>query len=75
MRSTLTLDDDAFATAVSYAHARGLKLGEAVSDLIRRGSSDRLPLKQVDGVWVFDLPADAPPVTSEQVRRLLDEAL
>lgn len=73
MRSTFTLDDDAFSTAQAYARARGVKLGQAVSDLIRRGSAERMPMKRVDGVWVFDLPADTPPVTAEQVRRLLDD--
>ncbi len=74
MRTTLTLDDDAFATAQAYARARSLKLGQAVSDLIRRGSAQALPIKRSGGVWVFDLPDDTPAVTSRQVRRLLDEA-
>ena len=39
-----------------------------------RGSAERLPLKQVKGVWVFDLPKDMPRVTLQQVQRLLDEA-
>ena len=74
MRTTLTLDDDAFATANAYARARALKLGQAVSELIRRGSADKLPLKQVDGVWLIDLLADAAPLTSRQVQPLLDES-
>lgn len=74
MRTTITIDDDAFATANAYAKARALKLGQAVSELIRRGSAEKLPLKQKDGVWVFDLPADAPRVTARQVQQLLDES-
>jgi len=31
-------------------------------------------MKQVDGVWVFDLPPDAPKVTALQVKQLLDES-
>ena len=73
MRTTITLEDDAFAAATAYARARALKLGQAVSELIRRGSADRVPLKQVNGVWVFDLPADAPPLTARQVARMRDE--
>jgi hypothetical protein len=73
MRTTLTLEDDAFAAAQAYAQARALKLGQAVSELIRRGSSQRLPLVQKGGVWVFDLPDSAPLVTAEQVKNLLDE--
>ena len=74
MRTTITIEDDAFATANAYAKARALKLGQAVSELIRRGSAEKLPLKQKDGVWVFDLPADTPRVTARQVQRLLDES-
>ena len=46
MRTTVTIDDDAFGTAQAYAQARGLKLGEALSELIRRGSSERLALRK-----------------------------
>lgn len=74
MRTTLTLEDDAFATAQAYAGARSLKLGQAVSELIRRGTAEKLPLKQVGGLWVVDLPADAPPLTARKVQQLLDES-
>lgn len=74
MRTTITIEDDAFATANAYAKARALKLGQAVSELIRRGSAEKLPLRQKDGVWVFDLPADTPRVTARQVQQLLDES-
>lgn len=73
MRTTLTLESDAFATAQTYAQARALKLGQAVSELIRLGSSDRLPILQRDGVWVFELPADTPTVTTARVRELLED--
>jgi hypothetical protein len=73
MRTTLTLDGEAFAVARNYAQARALKLGQAVSELIRLGSAERLPMRQKDGVWVFELPADTPKVTSEQVKALLDD--
>ena len=74
MRTTLNLEDDAIATARAYAHARAIKIGQAVSELIRRGSSGKASMKQVEGVWVFDLPADAPKVTALQVKQLLDES-
>ena len=73
MRTTLTLESDAFMTAQSYAQARSLKLGQAVSELIRLASGERLPLKQHDGVWVFDLPASTPKITAARVKQLLDE--
>ena len=71
MRTAITIDDDALATANAYAKARALTLGQAVSELIRRGSADKLPLRQKDGIWVFDLPADTPRVTARQVQQLL----
>ena len=74
MRTTITLEDDAFAVASAYARARALKLGQAVSELIRRGSEEKLPFKQVNGVWVFELPPDTPRVTAQQVQQMLDES-
>lgn len=74
MRTTITIEDDAFAMASTYARARALKLGQAVSELIRRGGAQTLPIKQKDGVWVFDLPSDTPRVTARQVQQLLDES-
>ena len=56
MRTTLTIEDDAFSKAQAYANARSLKLGQAVSELIRRGTADKLPMKQKNGAWVFELP-------------------
>ena len=74
MRTTISIDDKAFEAATAYARARALKLGQAVSELILRGSAGKLPIKQVKGVWVFDLPADTPRVSMQQVQKLLDEA-
>lgn len=73
MRTTLTLDSDAFAVAQTYAQARSLKLGQAVSELIRMGSAERLPMRKRDGVWFFDLPADTPPVSAARVKDLLED--
>ncbi len=74
MRTTINIENEAFAAAQAYATARALKLGQAVSELILRGSAEKLPLKQVNGVWVFDLPPDTPRVTARQVQQLLDES-
>jgi hypothetical protein len=74
MRTTLNIEDDAFAAASVYARARALKLGAAVSELILRGNEPRVPLKQVNGVWVFDLAPNSPRVTARQVQQLLDES-
>lgn len=72
MRVTLTIEDNALASARAYARARGVKLGQAVSGLIRRGSAGKVPIRQMNGVWVFDLPPGTPVVTAERVRQLLN---
>ena len=36
MRTTLTLDDEEFSYAQAYAQARAMKLGDAVSEIIRK---------------------------------------
>ena len=78
MRTTITIEDDAFAAAKAYASAKAIKLGDAISELIRRGSGKAVPagpaLIKKDGVWLFDLPAGAPRVTAAQVRDLMDES-
>ncbi|CAA9413073.1 MAG: hypothetical protein AVDCRST_MAG51-1537 [uncultured Ramlibacter sp.] len=73
MRTTLTLDDEAFHKAQAYAHARSLKLGQAVSELIQRGTADKLPMKRKNGIWVFELPPGTPRVTARQVKDLMDD--
>ncbi len=73
MRTTLTIEDDAFTKAQAYANARSLKLGQAVSELIRRGTADKLPMKQKNGAWVFELPPGTPKVTAKQVKDMLDD--
>ncbi|MBN8490930.1 MAG: hypothetical protein J0M00_05825 [Burkholderiales bacterium] len=74
MRTTFTLDDDAAELAKTYAKARSLRLGQAVSELIRRASAPPLTVKQKGQAWVFELPPDAPRVTAAQVKALLDES-
>ena len=72
MRTTLTIEDDAFSKAQAYANARALKLGQAVSELIRRGTADKLPMRKKNGAWVFDLPPGTPKVTAAQVKDMLE---
>ena len=73
MRTTLTIEDDAFSKAQAYANARSLKLGQAVSELIRRGTAEKLPMKQKNGAWVFELPPGTPKVTAKQVKDMMDD--
>ena len=70
MRTTLTLDDDLLELAARQAKLRGVSLSRTVSDLLRRGLSAPTPCRDKDGLVVFQLPADSPPVTTEAVRRI-----
>jgi len=75
MRTTLTLDDDVLELAARQAKLRGVSLGKAVSDLLRKGLNASTPSQEKGGVVVFQLPADSPKVTTEDVRRIESEAL
>lgn len=70
MRTTLTLDDDVAELAARQAKLRGLSLGKTVSDLVRRGLNAPTLSRDEGGVVVFELPADSPVVTTEDVRRM-----
>jgi hypothetical protein len=73
MRTTLSLDDDIWQLIRGYADSRSLGLGKAVSELVRRGLTTPRPTRTVNGLRVFDLPADSPPVTSKKVRQMVVE--
>jgi len=73
MRTTLSLDDDVFAEVQTYAKSRDVALGKAVSELVRRGLQAPLRTRIVNGFHVVDLPPDSPPVSSEDVKKLLEE--
>jgi hypothetical protein len=75
-RTTLTLEADAFEFAKTYANAKAMRLGEAITDLIRqaRGQTEAKAVR-VGQAWVFDLPPakNAALISMAQVQSLLDE--
>lgn len=73
MRTTLTLDDEVLREVKKYAQSRSLTLGEAISDLVQRALTVPRPTREVNGVRVFDLPAESPRVTTKRVRELDSE--
>ena len=73
MRTTLQLEDDALREIRAYAKERSLSLGQAASELIRRGSRFSIGYTLRKGVPVFDVPGDFPVVTGEDIKRALDE--
>lgn len=75
MRTTLNLDDDVLESATRQAKLRGVSLGRAVSDLLRRGLNAPTPTLDKDGLVVFRLPTDSPVVTTSDVRRIESEGV
>lgn len=73
MRTTLTIDDDVAEIVARRAKERRQSLGQAVSELVRRGLAAPTASVEKDGLVVFKLPADSPTVTQEDVRRLDSE--
>ena len=73
MRTTFTLDDDAAALAQTYAKARSLRLGQAISELIRRATAPPMKLKKKGEVWVIQAPPGTPKVSSAQIKDMLEE--
>ena len=75
MRTTLNIDDEAFAEVKKYAEQRSISLGEAATNLICRGVASLPSFKTKNGWVLFDSVPGAPPLNDETVRRLADEDL
>ncbi len=73
VRTTLALEDDAMKAVQAYAKRRRMSLGNAASELIRRGARYQLRTRRLNGLPVLDAPEDFPVITAERVRELLDE--
>jgi len=69
----LHVDDAAYRIAVHHAKMRKVRLGRAISDLIIRGAEAETPVKEENGLVVFDPPKRLPNITTEQVKRLAEE--
>jgi len=73
MRTTLNLPDDVVEVIRSLAGVKGISLGEAVAELVRKGLQPRTS-GRTDSVFPqFDVPAGAPPITLEQTLAAEDE--
>jgi hypothetical protein len=73
MRTTLAIDDDVLQQVKEYAVNRGIPLGRAASDLIRRGISRPAPTHIVNGLRVFTRSSEEPTITPDLLRRLDSE--
>ena len=73
MRTTLTIDDDVLAAAKQFADARGLTLGEAVSQLARATLTERRRFDTRNGIVLLPAPAEARQATLDDVKALRDD--
>jgi hypothetical protein len=71
MKTALVLEPDAMRALRAYAGNHRLSLGQAASELIRRGMRFQIGTRKVNGIPVFDAPGNFPRITSRQVRRFL----
>ena len=72
MRTTLDIDDSLLAIARVRAREKGISIGAAVSEIMRRGLEvPRTRSKR--GFPVFQLPPGAPIITDEIVARYRDD--
>lgn len=75
MRTTLNIDEDVLGTAKNIAEINDISLGDAISQLARRGMQTETSMYKdpVSGMWLFDSPAGARKFTMEDVERALDQ--
>lgn len=77
MRTSINIDADAYEFASAYAHAKGITLGAAVSELVRRAEnapeprSSRLKMDE-HGLLVV---VGGEPITSEMVKKLSEDSI
>ena len=71
MRTTLDIEGDVLDAAKSLAGARGVSVGAALSELVRRGIAARTPLSVRNGFPVFQVPSSSPSFGPEDVERAI----
>lgn len=80
-RANVNLDNDAYSAATAYAAARGIALGAAISELIRRAEqvpelpAAASPRLKRDAQGFLVVRAAGPAITSEMVRHDAEDDL
>ena len=80
-RANINLDNDAYSVATAFAAAKGIALGAAISELIRRTEqAPELPLSaspklKRDQHGILIVKAAGPVITSEMVREESEDDL
>jgi len=81
MRTTVTLDDDAYELAMLCAKGKGITLGAAISEFVRKAQEARLADKSPSsglvrgpkGTLMFPPRKDGRVITTEMVKAALEE--
>jgi hypothetical protein len=73
VRTTLTIDPEVLSAAKRLAAARSQSIGKVISDLARKGLAVQGSAVARGGFPVFKVPANAKPLTLEDVQRDADE--
>ena len=73
MRTTLNLDDEVLRLLKDYASDRCIALGEAASELVRKGLETPVRLRLDQGFYAVYIPPGGHKVSSSSVKELLEE--
>jgi hypothetical protein len=73
MRTTINIPDDITDIIRSFADAKGITLGEAVAELVRKGLRPQFPAPSDAPFPCFTVPDSAEPITIEQTLAAEDE--
>jgi hypothetical protein len=77
MRTTVTLDDETHEFAVDYARAKGITLGAAIDELIRKAKAAPEPQPDIrrspNGFPLFPPSRTGEVITAEVVKKLEEE--
>ena len=68
MRTSVTLDDDVYELASLYSKGRGITLGAAIGELVRKGGETPTPVlrRSPNGFPLF--PRRGTPITARMVK-------
>ena len=75
MRTTLTLDDDAYQAVATLAAASGKRFGQVASDLIRQAVKPKSAPAAKKGLWFAPIvpPKGTPTIQPDKITELLGE--
>ena len=70
MRTTVTIDDDVYESAMALSQASGDSLGSVLSQLARRGLRVHGEFATKNSLPVFPVPANAPLIPSGRAKQM-----